>query len=511
MLLASLCPRLEDQTLLSGVEGNRHLCAAKNLMESPRFFQVSDKTAGFDLARNRPRYKFGSFELDIERHVLTREGLAVALPPKCFDLLCILVKNCGDLLEKDDLMRALWPDTFVEEANLSNLIALLRKVLGDSPDKAQYIKTVPKLGYRFIASLEIPLAAPETTHGPVVVQKPEPIRIIVFPFRPAAGFDDHENLGWSLPDAISSALAELNAFTVRSIQVAMGFDPTRWSPKTVAEEADVNAILTGTLGPGDSGIHAVIQLIQAPSGTLLWSRSWDVDSTELLQLHHGVMQLVVRSLLHKVAEVDTPARPAGPRGQSEAYNLYLMANQLCLQRSLDNMSLARDMYIASVEKDPEFAPAWARLGRCYRFLEKFGATGADNSAQKAFDRAFALNPDLVLAHCLYTPAEADWGHAEGAMVRLLRRVVTHQSSPDLFAALVHACRYCGQLDASVAAHHRALQLDPKAHTSVAHTYFLLGDYERSLFWYGTRGGVYLDALALARCRTRAWQVLRSTS
>jgi hypothetical protein len=64
-------------------------------------------------------------------------------------------------------------------------------------------------------------------------------------------------------------------------------------------------------------------------------------------------------------------------------------------------------------------------------------------------------------------------------------------------ALVHACRYCGQLDASVAAHRKALELDPNARTSVAHTYFALGDFERTLFWYGTGAGLYLDALALA--------------
>jgi len=183
-----------------------------------------------------------------------------------------------------------------------------------------------------------------------------------------------------------------------------------------------------------------------------------------------------------------------------------MANQLCRHRTLDNMSLARDVYIASVERDPGFAPAWARLGRCYRFLEKFGPECGDQSAQRAFERAFALNPDLVLAHYLYTPVQADCGQAETAMVRLLGRLASHQNATELFVALVHACRYCGQLDASLAAHHRALQLDPKAVTSVAHTYFLLGDYERSLYWYSNPGGMYFDVLVLA-CMGREQEAL----
>jgi tetratricopeptide (TPR) repeat protein len=98
------------------------------------------------------------------------------------------------------------------------------------------------------------------------------------------------------------------------------------------------------------------------------------------------------------------------------------------------------------------------------------------------------------------------GHAQNAMVRLLKAVAFHQNAPGLFAALVQACRYCGQLDASLAAHRRALELDPNARTSVTHTYFLLGDYERSLFWYGTVAGFYLDALVLA-CMGREQEAL----
>jgi DNA-binding winged helix-turn-helix (wHTH) protein/tetratricopeptide (TPR) repeat protein len=465
-------------------------------METPKFFHVLEgQTLPAEGASNGRRYKFGPFELDTEKHVLSRQQLPLALPPKCFDLLCILVSNSQALLEKDQLMRALWPDTFVEEANLSNLVAMLRKALGDSPAKSQYIQTVPKLGYRFAAPIHI-------TDGPQAPSAAQPrpaVRIIVFPFASSTAFDDRDRLTYSLPDAISSSLAELNAFAVRSIHVAMRFDPLHWDPKQVAKEADVDFILTGTLGSQAFGIHAVIQLIHAPSGTLLWTKSWDVNTSELLKLHQGVVQLVVRSLVRGTADTGISPSQTGTPSHSAAYNLYLMANQLSLNRTPENMALARDLYVACVERDPSFAQAWARLGRCYRFLEKFGTEHLPDHqlAQKALERAFALNPDLILAHSLYTPIQADVGQAESAMVRLLNTLTFHQNSPELFAALVHACRYCGQLDASLAAHRKAVELDPSAHTSVAHTYFALGDFERTLFWYGTGAGLYLDALALA--------------
>ncbi|HKX28551.1 MAG TPA: transcriptional regulator, partial [Blastocatellia bacterium] len=96
-------------------------------------------------------YSFGPFRLDPNEHLLLHEGKPVSLTPKVFDLLLVLVKHQGRLLEKDELMRAVWPDTVVEEANLSANISILRKALGDGLNEQSLIETVPKRGYRFIA------------------------------------------------------------------------------------------------------------------------------------------------------------------------------------------------------------------------------------------------------------------------------------------------------------------------------------------------------------------------
>jgi DNA-binding winged helix-turn-helix (wHTH) protein/tetratricopeptide (TPR) repeat protein len=449
------------------------------------------------------RYSFGAFHLDADQHLLTRHAQPVALPPKCFDLLCLLVSAPGQLLEKDGLIRTLWPGTFVEEANLSNLIALLRKALGDSPAAAQYIRTVPKLGYRFVApvnNLCTPSGEPQRGNRE---PRQRPIRILVFPFRRGRETSDVEHLAYSLPEAISTTLAEMNLFTVRSVQLAMRFDPVHWDPEQVGKEADVEVILSGTLDAcGDGGIHVVTNLIDAPKGTLLWSKSWDVDANDLFRFHQAVVHLLVRSLVRGVrddstidAMIDAPSNP-------ESYDLYLRANQIAIaiDRTVENIALARDLYTECVRRDPAYAPAWARLGRCYRLLEKIQPKSAmdGRAALEAVERAFALNPDLGIAHNICTPIQTDAGQAESAMVRLLRRAESHDSDPELFCGLVQACRYCGQLEASLAAHRRAMELDSNMSTSVAHTYFALADYEQALYWYGTgRPGLYMDAVALA--------------
>src|SRR5512145_2857927 len=101
-----------------------------------------------------PLYEFGPFRLDAAEHLLLRDGKTVPLTPKAFDLLLTLVERHGRLLEKEELLKKVWPDTFVEEANLASNISQLRKALGDGENGHRYIETAPKRGYGFVASVK---------------------------------------------------------------------------------------------------------------------------------------------------------------------------------------------------------------------------------------------------------------------------------------------------------------------------------------------------------------------
>ena len=98
-------------------------------------------------------YEFGPFRLDAEEHLLLRDGEPVPLEPKVFDTLVLLIRNSGHLLEKDELMNKVWPDAAVEEGSLTRNISTLRRVLGDGEHGLRYIETVPRRGYRFVASV----------------------------------------------------------------------------------------------------------------------------------------------------------------------------------------------------------------------------------------------------------------------------------------------------------------------------------------------------------------------
>src|SRR5712692_6882851 len=105
---------------------------------------------------NKPEkhfYDFGPFRLDVVEKVLFREGEVVPLKPKAFDTLLVLVESSGHVLDKDELMKSIWPDTVVEENNLNQNISALRRALGGGENADQYIETLPRRGYRFAASV----------------------------------------------------------------------------------------------------------------------------------------------------------------------------------------------------------------------------------------------------------------------------------------------------------------------------------------------------------------------
>ncbi len=124
----------------------------------------------------QPFYEFGPFRLEPSERLLLRSGRPVSLPPKAFETLFILVQSCGHVLTKDELMKSLWPETFVEENNLTQQISQLRRTLGDAPEGGSYIETVPRLGYRFVAPVrEMPAAQGEE----ILLRRHTRTRIIV--------------------------------------------------------------------------------------------------------------------------------------------------------------------------------------------------------------------------------------------------------------------------------------------------------------------------------------------
>ncbi|MFB3826718.1 MAG: protein kinase [Bryobacteraceae bacterium] len=317
-------------------------------------------------------------------------------------------------------------------------------------------------------------------------------RLIVLPFRMLRPDPNIDFLGFSLADAITVSLSGLQSLLVRSTMTAAKY-ANEADLKNVARETEVDLVLTGSLLSAGDQIRISTQLVDAATGTLCWSQTSQGSLRDIFELQDQVVQRVAGSLslslsgrdaenLHR----DVPASPA-------AYEYYLRANQLSYD--YNHLTVARDLYLRSVEEDPNYAPAWARLGRCCRVIGKFGQdTGSFHRAEAAFRRALEINPELPLAHNLVAQLESDLGRAQEVMMRLLERARHHGSDPELFAGLTHVCRFCGLLDASLAAHEYARRLDPQVQTSITNTYIARFELEHAL---ETSRGVHLYVAPLA--------------
>jgi serine/threonine protein kinase/tetratricopeptide (TPR) repeat protein len=337
-------------------------------------------------------------------------------------------------------------------------------------------------------------------------------RLVVLPFRVLRPDPETDFLAFSLPDAIATSLAGNSSLVLRSSAVAARFAGATPDLKSIAAEADVDRVVMGTLVRSGDQLRAAAQLVEAPSGTLITSHTVQSSLGDLFRLQDDIAQRVAQALALPLGGGVSAHTPDAPH-DARAYELYLRGNELA--RTYDGMPEARSLYQRCLELDPRFAPAWARLGRCHRVIGKYidDAGNSEALAEEAFRRALALSPRLSIAHKYYANLEADIGKAQDALVRLLGEADRHGNDPELFAGLVHACRYCGLLEQSIAAHAEARRLDPNVPTSVEQTLLMTGDLERLLAMAAPRvvagadDGIRAIGLGLAGRRDESRQKL----
>jgi TolB-like protein/tetratricopeptide (TPR) repeat protein len=307
---------------------------------------------------------------------------------------------------------------------------------------------------------------------------PRPTRVIVLPFRILRGDPDTDFLAFSLPDAVAASLANLQSIVVRSslaIRAAADADVC-----SIARESGVEQVVVGTMARVGDHLRVTCQLVDGATGTLSWSHTDDVALGDLFRLQDSLVDGIVTSLALPLTGRDRQQLRRDMPVSAQAYEYYLRANEL--SREPNQWTVARDLHVRAIELDSQFAPAWARLARVYRLIAKYhDPEPAENlaRAEHALHQALRLNPDLSIAHHLSAQIDVDRGHADEALGRLIARALD-RSDPQIFAALVHVCRVCGLLDASLAAHYRACRIDPAIDTGVMHTFWLLHRYADAL-------------------------------
>jgi serine/threonine protein kinase/tetratricopeptide (TPR) repeat protein len=355
-------------------------------------------------------------------------------------------------------------------------------------------------------------AVPDADRGEAPGMARPLTRVVVLPLRVLRPDPETDFLAFSLADAIATSLARNPSVIVRSSAAAARFATDAPDLRALATEADVDRAVIGTLLRSGDQLRVSAQLVETPGATLLTSHTVQSAMGDLFGLQDDIARRVAEALSLPLSAGGPAPTPDAPH-DARAYELYLRANELA--RSYDGLAAARDLYQRCLDLDPRFAPAWAHLGRCIRLIGKYIDPEPDSEtrAEDAFRHALALNPRLTIAHKFYANLEADIGESERALVRLLGEAERHGNDPELFAGLVHACRYSGLYEQSIAAHAEARRLDPNVHTSVDQTLLMAGDLDRLLasrppaIIAGADDGIRVIGLGLAGRRDEARQKL----
>ncbi|HEU0048518.1 MAG TPA: winged helix-turn-helix domain-containing protein [Nitrososphaera sp.] len=444
----------------------------------------------------RPRYEFGPFLLDATEQLLLRDGRPIALKPKLFDLLLILVENSGHVLDKNRLMSEVWPDTFVEESSLTVGIFALRKALGDGRHNHSYIETVPRRGYRFVANVTeasnggvdsvAAKRARLSSNGEERFEADAGVRsLAVLPFKYIGAEAGDEYLGLGLADALITKLTNLRQIRVRPTSAVREY--TRARDITVAgRELKVDALLDGSIQRARKRIRVTAQLVDGRDGATLWAENFDEKLADIFSLEDSLSDQVVRALSLKLTGEERKHLVKRHTESTEAFHAYLKGRYFWNKRTAEGFKKGIEYCEHAIALDPTYALAYAGLADCYQLLSAFKFRPPRElipKAKAALLKALQLDDTLAEAHTSLAHLlrrEWNWSVAEKEFKRAIELNPNYATAHHWYSTyLIMMARF----DEALAEIKMAHELDPLSlavNRSGGILFYLTRQYDRAI-------------------------------
>ncbi|HEY7545888.1 MAG TPA: tetratricopeptide repeat protein [Blastocatellia bacterium] len=457
-------------------------------------------------------FEFSEFRIDPAERLLLQNGQTVSLTPKAFDTLLVLVENRGRLIEKDELMQAIWPDTFVEEAGLTRNISSLRKALGEVPGETSYIETIPRRGYRFVAEVKetweessasekgeedsiidtnaektppprvfassrarmavvVSLAVALTAAviyfmvkagAPQPASTPKPSTLAVLPFKVVGASPETEHLGVGMTDTLITALSSVRDMRVLPTSSVLKYDGTDESALSVGQALRVDTVLEGTIQQAGDRIRVTVRLMNVKDESPLWSGKFDEDFKDYLDIQDSISERVTSALALRLTSEDRSRLTKQHTKNAEAYQLYLKGRYFWNKRTRDGYRKAIELFNEAINKDPSYALAYAGLADCYVLGGDARSTEeAFSKAKEAAMKAISLDDTLAEAHASFalTRMAYDWNLA-AAEEEFRRAIALNPNYPTAHQWHADCLILMGQIDEAIASVRRAQELDP---------------------------------------------------
>lgn len=377
-------------------------------------------------------YEFGPYRLDLSKRVLSCGGETISLSPKASEVLIILVMRAGELVEKDELLREVWPNTFVEEANLTQNIFMLRRVLGHERAGLKYIETVARRGYRFVAPVKTVThdQNPDTDLTPT-----DPLLrpvVAVLPFRNTSGDEQLEYLADGLTDNIINNLARVANLRVMSRSAVFRYKMKEVEPTEVGKELGANAVLLGKITSLGRGSTISVELVEAVKGWQLWGETFNSQSQDLLEIQASITRQLLSALKLKLSGDEEKRVIARYTENAEAYQSYLEGRYHWSRYTRKGIEKAIKHFRRAIDLDPNYALAYAGIVDCYLRLATNYLPPEDDSPKARAEES----PELASKFDLKVKLrfEWDWKGVERELRRAHELRIDYPSAPQWYAA-----------------------------------------------------------------------------
>jgi TolB-like protein/DNA-binding winged helix-turn-helix (wHTH) protein/Tfp pilus assembly protein PilF len=457
---------------------------------------------------SRDLYEFGGFRLDATERLLLREGVVVPLTPKAFDVLLALVEQPGRLLEKEVLLRRVWPDSFVEENNLADNISRLRKVLRDGENGHKFIETVPKRGYRFVAAVKelsgestaAPLtltalvsAEPEaptlpvnpassfrlrqhlplllglfgllvlTIIGVVLYLRAKPVAAVeslaVLPF---SADSQIEYLSDGITESLINNLSRLSNLRVTARTTAFSYKGKEVNPRQVGQELGVSTVLTGRVALRDDALTVQVDLVDAATGTQVWGERYQRKLADIFAVKEEVGKQIAEKLRLRLSGEEQRQLSKRYTDNAEVYQLYLLGLYLYDKKTEGGIHKAIGYFEQAIAKDPNYAPAYPGLAYCYVTLStEEEPKKLLPKAKAAALKALEIDNDLAEAHA--TLGWIKWVYEldrVGAESELEQALKLNPNSADARYRYARLLADTGRFDEAEIQAKKAIDIDP---------------------------------------------------
>jgi len=432
-------------------------------------------------------------------------------------------------MEKDELIRTLWPDSFVEEGSLSNNIFVLRKALGEDP---RYIETVPKRGYRFIGAVRC-FPDLEGGHGEegsqgysapaAVAAKATPFfqsrvllgcgafallsllvvtgwyyrstwrsrgairSVAVLPFENASGDPNTEYLGDGIAESLINSLSQLPNLKVRSRDSVFHYRGREADARTVGQALGVQAVFKGRVARQGDTLTISAELIDARDNSHLWGQQYSRKPADIFALQEDIAKEMTTALRVRLSGAEERRLGKTYTASPKAYENYLKGRYWWNKQTEEGFRKGIEYFEQAIAKDPTYALAHVGLADCYISLATSGLVSAKEGYPKGREwakKALKLDGTLAAPHVSLASVRTDyeWNWVEGEN-EARRAIELNPSDAEARLALAEVLWTTGRLDESVEQTKRALELDPLSinyNTALAFEFFLARRYDQAI-------------------------------